>query len=81
MPVSRQDPEAKDITTAVHGALQGSVLLDAFPKAIVDVQILIVEGQGGMPYSDVWDIAVDPLVCLNACLLSRRWVALFAPYP
>lgn len=42
-----QDPEAKDITTAVHGALQGSVLLDAFPKAIVDVQILIVEGQGG----------------------------------
>ena len=44
----RQDPEAKDITTAVHGALQGSVLLDAFPKAIVDVQILIIEGQGGM---------------------------------
>mmetsp|Transcript_14207 Transcript_14207/g.30408 ORF Transcript_14207/g.30408 Transcript_14207/m.30408 type:complete len:253 (+) Transcript_14207:156-914(+) len=42
-----QDPEAKDITTAVHGALQGAVLLDAFPKAIVDVQIMIIESQGG----------------------------------
>mmetsp|Transcript_37546 Transcript_37546/g.63205 ORF Transcript_37546/g.63205 Transcript_37546/m.63205 type:complete len:254 (-) Transcript_37546:241-1002(-) len=42
-----QDPEAKDITFAVQGALQGAVLLEAFPKAIVDVQILVVEGQGG----------------------------------
>jgi hypothetical protein len=43
----KQDPEAKDITFAVQGALQGAVLLEAFPKAIVDVQILVVEGQGG----------------------------------
>lgn len=44
---SLQDADAKQCAAAVQRALEGVVLLEAFPKSVVDVHILIVEGQGG----------------------------------
>lgn len=41
------DLEAKEITATVQKALQGVVLLSAFPKATVDLNILIVQAEGG----------------------------------
>mmetsp|Transcript_29581 Transcript_29581/g.56837 ORF Transcript_29581/g.56837 Transcript_29581/m.56837 type:complete len:257 (+) Transcript_29581:93-863(+) len=42
-----QDVEAKECQACVSSALQGVVLLDAFPKASVDLHVLVVEAQGG----------------------------------
>lgn len=47
-----QDVEAKECQACVSSALQGVVLLDAFPKASVDLHVLVVEAQGGARHTD-----------------------------
>jgi ribonuclease PH len=70
---SLQDADAKQCAAAVQRALEGVVLLEAFPKSVVDVHILIVEGQGGENTqcpSTRW-IYVSLLLDVNAVVTSN----------
>ncbi|KAI3450583.1 hypothetical protein Pfo_007248 [Paulownia fortunei] len=45
-PVRGQAPETKDLSTMLHKALEGAIILQSFPKTTVDVFALVLESGG-----------------------------------
>ena len=43
----KEDADTKQCAAAIQAALEGVLLLEEFAKSVVDVHILVVEGQGG----------------------------------
>jgi ribonuclease PH len=43
----KEDADSKQCAATIQAALEGVVLLEEFAKSVVDVHILVVEGQGG----------------------------------
>lgn len=45
-----QAPETKDLSSMLHKALEGAIILKSFPKTTVDVFALVLES-GGSKYN------------------------------
>lgn len=45
-----QTPETKDLSSMLHKALEGAIILKSFPKTTVDVFALVLES-GGSKYN------------------------------
>ena len=43
----RQTMEERDISRMIEQALSPSVMLDKFPKSVIDIYIYVIEGDGG----------------------------------
>jgi exosome complex component MTR3 len=44
-----QDKEEKDFSTLIQQSLEGSVILERYPKSVIDIYILVLESDGGNP--------------------------------
>lgn len=44
--IASQTPETKDLSSMLHKALEGAIILKSFPKTTVDVFALVLESGG-----------------------------------
>ncbi|KAL0417708.1 UNVERIFIED_CONTAM: Receptor-like serine/threonine-protein kinase NCRK [Sesamum radiatum] len=73
-PIRGQAPETKDLSSMLHKALEGAIILKSFPKTTVDVFALVLESGG----SDLPVITTCASLALaDAGIMYMTWLPLF----